>query len=129
MLNLRPQSKLQSSVFCRACDCISPTYQSYWSVDCKPLIFGPHFFGVYLIRLFINGPKPVLAPISSFSLKATGFSCLGYLSQEEKRLEGHTPLGKKTLKSYTPQRMSFARKHRLIYIALSAVHLPWQYHT
>lgn len=124
MLYLRPQS----NVFCRACDCIRPTYQSHWSVDCNALIFGPHFFGVYFICLFINSPKPVLTPISSFSLKATGFSCLGYLLPEEKRLERHTALGKKkTLRA--PQRISFARQDRLIYIALSAVHLPWQYHT
>lgn len=95
MLYLRPQS----SVFCRACDCIRPTYRSHWSADCNPLISGPHFFGVYFICLFINSPKPVLAPISSFSLKTTGFSCLRYLSPEQKRLEGHTALGKKTLRA------------------------------
>lgn len=91
MLYLRPQSR----VFWGACDCISPSYWNHQSADCNPLIFGPHFFGVYFICLFINSPKPVLVPISSFSLKATGFSCLGYLSPEEKRLEGHTALRKK----------------------------------
>lgn len=71
------------------------TAQSHWSTDCNSLIFGSHFFGVCFICLFLNSPKPSLAPISSFSLRATGSSCLIYLSPEEERVEGHAVLARK----------------------------------
>lgn len=125
MLYLRPQS----SVFCRACDFISPTYQNHWSADCDPLISGPHFFGVYFICLFINsqassGPYFLLQSESHWFLlpqitvprgEQTGRA---YSSRKEEDFE-----------SYAPQRISSARQDRLIYTALSVVHLPWQYHT
>ena len=62
MSYLRPES----SMFCTSSDCTGPTHQTHWSTDCNSLIFGSHFFGAYFICLFINSPKPSLAPISPF---------------------------------------------------------------
>lgn len=80
------------------------------------------------ILLFINIPKTNLAPICSFSLKATGSSGLLNLLLEEEMVEGHTVLARKGrypfLVAALLQRIHFARKDRLINIALSAAHLP-----
>lgn len=101
-----PYQRPERSVFCRSCDCTGPANQSHWWTDCNPLIFGSHFFGAYFICLFINSPKPALAPISPFSLRPTGSSCLIHLSPEEERVERHTSSSKERRK---PWELPFSR--------------------